>query len=233
SIDAVSDRDVQIEFLSCCAVTMMHLSRLCEELVLWSSKEWSFAEISEECTTGSSIMPQKRNPDIAELVRGKTGRVYGDLVALLTVMKGLPLAYNRDMQEDKAVLFDAADTTADSLRMCALMMDSIRFTKDRFEKELGNDFLLATDLADYLVRKNVPFREAHSIVGTMVSDCIRGARTLADLSGMELRQYSSAFGPDVRKLFQVRTSIATKQSAGSTAPREVRKAIRRWKRLVS
>jgi argininosuccinate lyase len=233
SIDAVSDRDVQIEFLSCCAVTMMHLSRVCEELVLWSSKEWSFAEIGEEFTTGSSIMPQKRNPDIAELVRGKTGRVYGDLVALLTVMKGLPLAYNRDMQEDKVMLFDAADATADSLRMCTLMMESIRFTKERFEQELGEDFLLATELADYLVRKNVPFREAHGIVGTIVSDCIRKGQTLANLSDSELRGYASAFGPDVRKLFQVRASIAAKQSAGSTAPREVRASIRRWKRLVS
>ncbi len=232
SIDAVSDRDVQIEFLSCCAVIMMHLSRLCEELVLWSSKEWNFVEIAEDFTTGSSIMPQKRNPDIAELVRGKTGRVYGDLVALLTVMKGLPLAYNRDMQEDKVMLFDAADVTGDSLRMCALMMGSVRFLKERFEEELGNDFLLATELADYLVRKNVPFREAHSIVGTIVSDCVRSGRALADVSDSELREYTPAFEPDVRELLQIRASIDAKRSAGSTASREVEAAIKRWKRVV-
>ncbi|HUI64624.1 MAG TPA: argininosuccinate lyase, partial [Bacteroidota bacterium] len=156
SIDAVSDRDALIEFVGASAITMMHLSRIAEELVLWSSSEWRFAEIGDAFTTGSSIMPQKRNPDVAELVRGKSGRVYGDLVALLTVMKSLPLAYNRDMQEVKEPLFDAADTLVSSLRVMARMMRTVHFDARRFESELNGDALLATELADYLVRKKVP-----------------------------------------------------------------------------
>jgi argininosuccinate lyase len=232
SIDAVSDRDVQIEFAGCCAVTMMHLSRMCEELVLWSSQEWNFAMLGEEVTTGSSIMPQKKNPDIAELVRGKTGRVYGSLMGLLTVMKGLPLAYNRDMQEDKPLLFDAADTTSDSLQMCALMFSSIAFNTERFAKELDGDFLLATELADYLVRKRMPFREAHGVVGAIVHDCIAGGTSLGDLTGADLLRYSPAFGRDARRLLRARASIEGKRSAGSTAPVEVRKALRRWKKTL-
>ncbi|OLD81850.1 MAG: argininosuccinate lyase, partial [Ignavibacteria bacterium 13_1_40CM_2_61_4] len=167
SIDAVSDRDVQIEFLSGCAITMMHLSRFAEEVIIWSSSEWNFAEIGDSYSTGSSIMPQKKNPDIAELVRGKTGRVYGDLVALLTIMKGLPLAYNRDMQEDKEPLFDAMDTLSGCLYIFAAMLGGMKFKPVKFD-EPGADLILATELADYLGRKGLPFRKAHSIVGQIV-----------------------------------------------------------------
>ncbi len=234
SIDAVSDRDVQIEFVSCCAITMMHLSRMCEELVLWSSQEWNFAILGEEVTTGSSIMPQKKNPDIAELVRGKTGGVYGNLVALLTLMKGLPLAYNRDMQEDKSSVFAAADSTVDSLHMCALMYASITFNEERFTGELDGDFLLATELADYLVRQRVPFREAHGIVGSIVHDCIAAGTSLRDLTDESLARYSPAFRQgDARRLLQARTSIEGKKSEGSTSPGEVRKALRRWKKSIA
>ncbi len=171
SIDAVSDRDALLEFLSACAITMMHLSRLAEDLVLWTSQEWRFAVIGDAFTTGSSIMPQKKNPDMAELIRGKTGRVYGDLMALLTVMKGLPLAYNRDMQEDKEPLFDAAETLERSLHIMAKMFATVKFDRTRFEAELSSDFLLATELADYLGRKGMPFRNAHAVAGSIVREC--------------------------------------------------------------
>ena len=229
SIDAVADRDVQIEFISACSIIMMHLSRLCEELVMWSSKEWDFIEIGDEFTTGSSIMPQKKNPDIAELIRGKTGRVYGSLIALLTTMKGLPLAYNRDMQEDKEPLFDAADTTGDCLELCAMMIKTVEFNANRFEKELNSDFLLATELADYLVRKGKPLREAHSIVGTIVAACSERKIGLNGLSLNEYRKHSKAFQKDVFAVLDVRKSLALKKSAGSTSPKEVARAIKQWK----
>ena len=228
SIDAVSDRDVQIEFIAACTLVMMHLSRLCEDLVLWSSQEWSFAEIGDAFTTGSSIMPQKKNPDMAELVRGKTGRVYGDLMSLLTVMKGLPLAYNRDMQEDKEPLFDAARTVVDSLSICALMIASVKFQKDRFEKEMASDFLLATELADYLVRKGLPFRRAHAIVGDVVRYCVDQHVSLHQLPLVEYGKRSSLFGRDIYAILSPRSSVSSKRSSGSTSPVEVRKAIRAW-----
>lgn len=232
SIDAVSDRDVQIEFLSACAITMMHLSRFAEELVLWSSHEWKFIEIGEAFTTGSSIMPQKKNPDVAELVRGKTGRVYGNLLALLTVMKGLPLAYNRDMQEDKEPLFDSAETVTNSLHLCALMLRSAKFNRERFQKELESDFLLATDLADYLARKGLSFREAHAIVGRIVRSCMQKRVFLKDISLKEFRRHSRHFGDDVYSLFDVQRSISAKKSPGSTSPDEVRKSLRDWKKKL-
>lgn len=233
SIDAVADRDVLIEFLSACAITMMHLSRLAEELVLWSSQEWSFVQIGDAFTTGSSIMPQKKNPDMAELVRGKTGRVYGDLVALLTVMKGLPLAYNRDMQEDKEPLFDAADTTADCLGIMASMMRTVKFRRGRFEKELRGDFLMATELADYLARKGVPFREAHGIVGNVVRECERRRILLTDLSLDVYRSFSPMFDEDLYQHLTPESSIRAKRSAGSTSPREVRRALQLWKKRLA
>jgi argininosuccinate lyase len=232
SIDAVSDRDALIEFVSACSITMMHLSRLAEELVLWSSEEWGFVAIGEEFTTGSSIMPQKRNPDVAELVRGKTGRVYGDLIALLTLMKGLPLSYNRDMQEDKESLFDAATTTERSLRIMARMLATVRVNSARFKGELRGGFLLATELADYLVRKGVPFREAHAAVGSVVGECERRGISLADLPLSEYRKRSRAFGADLYRFLDPAVSVAMKRSAGSTAPRQVAAAIRRWKKRL-
>ena len=233
SIDAVSDRDVLVEFISAAAITMMHASRIAGELVMWTSSEWHFAQIGESFTTGSSIMPQKKNPDMAELIRGKTGRVYGDLMALLTVMKGLPLAYNRDMQEDKEPLFDAADTVTASLDILARMMATVSFDPGRFEDELNGDQVLATELADYLVRKGIPFREAHGIVGDLVARCAEKGCSLGELPLREYTRRSSAFSRDVSSLLDARTSLSMKQSAGSTSPKEVAKALRLWNKRLS
>ena len=232
SIDAVSDRDVQIEFLSACAVTMMHLSRFSEELVLWSSSEWHFADLGDACTTGSSIMPQKKNPDMAELIRGKTGRVYGNLMALLTVMKGLPLAYNRDMQEDKEPLFDSTDTLADCLNICSLMLNGMKINADRFLKDSQADFLLATELADYLVRKGMPFRKAHAVVGAIVSECVEKKISLKELPLRTYQRHSKLFSRDIWKILDLRASLHHKKSPGSTSPGEVKKAIHFWKKAL-
>lgn len=232
SLDAVGDRDVLIECIAACAITMMHLSRLAEELVLWNSAEWHFIAIGEEFTTGSSIMPQKQNPDMAELVRGKTGRVYGDLMALLTVMKGLPLAYNRDMQEDKEPLFDAVDTARASLSIMARMMATVSFDRGRFTEELRNDFLLATELADYLVRKGMPFRKAHGVAGEIVRECVASGLSLSDLPLERYRKFAGEFRADVYGVLDPYSSVARKRSAGSTSPKEVEKALRRWEKKL-
>jgi len=232
SIDAVSDRDYLAEFISCCAITMMHLSRFAEELVLWNSEEWRFAELDDSFTTGSSSMPQKKNPDIAELVRGKTGRVYGDLVNILTVMKGLPLAYNRDMQEDKLPMFDAADTLEGCLNVLAKMLSRIKFKKKRFEDELKEGFSTATEIADYLVRKGIAFREAHRITGKIVRACLDRGVGLASLPLAEFRRYSPAFQSDIFRYLDPQLSIQQKRSSGSTSPEEVEKQIRKCKRKV-
>jgi argininosuccinate lyase len=232
SIDAVSDRDSLLEYIASASITMMHLSRLAEELVLWSSREWNFIEISDAFATGSSIMPQKKNPDMAELIRGKTGRVYGDLMALLTVMKGLPLAYNRDMQEDKEPLFDAAGTLNGSLQIMALLLQATSVREERFEEELRSDFLVATELADYLVRKGLPFRTAHAVVGSIVQYCIQSASTLQSIPLEKYRTFSPLFGEDVMAVIEPRASLNAKKSAGSTSPAEVSKALRRWKKKL-
>ncbi len=229
SIDAVSDRDVLLEVISHCSITMMHLSRFAEEMVLWSSQEFSFAKIDDAYTTGSSIMPQKKNPDIAELVRGKTGRVYGDLMNVLTLMKGLPLAYNRDMQEDKVPLFDAVETTQQCLSIFAQMIDHTEFNRERFEEELKKDFLTATEIADYLVQNGIPFREAHSITGKIVSYCTEKKKSFSELTIDELKKFSFTINKDIYKLFLPHQSIEHKKSAGSTAPSEVKKQIMKWK----
>jgi argininosuccinate lyase len=233
SIDAVGDRDTLVEFVAACAIVMMHLSRLGEELVLWSSQEWRFASIGDAFTTGSSIMPQKKNPDMAELVRGKTGRVYGDLIALLTVMKGLPLAYNRDMQEDKEPLFDAADTVLASLHVMAKMMQTVTFDRKRFEAELAGDPLLATEIADYLVRKGIPFRTAHGIAGQIVRDRTEAGGSLAGMALSDFRRYAKEFERDVLALLSPRASLNAKHSAGSTSPKEVHAALGRWDRRLA
>ena len=233
SIDAVSDRDVLIEFIAHCSIVMMHLSRFTEDLVLWSSQEWHFAEIDDAFTTGSSIMPQKKNPDMAELVRGKTGRVYGNLMTLLTVMKGLPLAYNRDMQEDKEPLFDSARTVVDSLAISSAMLKTVRFESKRFDSELALDSLLATELADYLVRKGMPFRKAHSLVADLVRVCGSKKISLADLALTDYRRHSKLFGNDLYGMLDPRKSLHRKQSAGSTSPKEVRKAMSSWKKKIA
>jgi argininosuccinate lyase len=231
SIDAVSDRDALIEFVAACATIMMHLSRFAEELVLWSSREWRFVTIGEAFTTGSSIMPQKRNPDIAELIRGKTGRVYGDLVALLTVMKGLPLAYNRDMQEDKEPLFDAADTVAACVKMMAAMTATLRFDAKFFFRE-EDDGMYATELADHCVRKGLPFRQAHVIVGDLVRVASERGVRLRDLPRSEYTRRSPVFRGDFSAAFDPRKSVERKRSSGSTSPREVDRQLTHWTRIL-
>ena len=229
SLDAVGSRDVMIELISSCSITMMHLSRLSEELVLWSSQEFSFAVFDDSFSTGSSLMPQKKNPDIAELIRGKVGRVYGSLFGLLTVMKALPLAYNRDMQEDKVHLFEAVDTTKDCLHLTSELLKHTQFNKNRFEKELDGDLLLSTDLVDYLVRKNVPFRKAYNIVGKIVAVCVDQNKKLSYLSIVEYKKISPKFENDIFKLFTAHASVKNKKSQGSTSPQEVKKQLKYWK----
>ena len=197
TMDAVSDRDFAIEFVSCCAMTMMHLSRLCEELILWNSTEFSFIEMDDAFSTGSSIMPQKKNPDIAELIRGKTGRVYGDLFALLTIMKGLPLAYNKDMQEDKPPLFDAGDTLKDCLSILTQVISTMEIKTQNMEKAANSGFMNATDAADYLVKKSLPFRDCHEIIGKMVLYCIKENKNLDDLTLEEFKNFSPLFEADI------------------------------------
>ena len=226
SMDAVSDRDFMIEFLSCASITMMHFSRFSEELVLWSSQEFSFVEISDAFTTGSSIMPQKKNPDIPELVRGKTGRVFGDLLALLTIMKSLPLAYNRDMQEDKPPLFDAVDTLKACIDIYIRMLPHIRVNKDRMENSTLTGFINATDMADYLVTKGMPFREAHSVTGKAVGFALSREKELQDLSLAEMQTFSSLISEDIFTFLQTRQVIDRRISTGGTASESVATQIR-------
>ena len=224
SMDAVADRDYIIEFLSAAALTMTHLSRLCEEIILWSSDEFGFVRVGGDYASGSSIMPQKRNPDIAELVRGKVGRVTGDLVALLTSVKGLPLAYNRDLQEDKEPLFDVADTLLGSLEMMAGMIQTLEFNGDRMRGAAESGFMLATELADYLAAKGVPFREAHGIVNSLVDSALAEGKLLRDLTLDDYRRASERFEQDVLGI-TVESAIAKRDIVGGTAPNRVRDAI--------
>jgi argininosuccinate lyase len=219
-----------IELINGCAIIMMHLSRLCEELVLWSSQEFSFARFDDSFATGSSLMPQKKNPDFAELIRGKVGRVYGALIGILTIMKALPLAYNRDMQEDKIHLFEALDTTKNCLIVASEMLKNTEFKKEGFEKELNGDFSLSTELVDYLVLKHVPFRQAHHIVGNIVASCVEQNKKLNELSLDEYKIISSKFERDVFKLLTSRSSIQNKKTKGSTSPVEVQNQILFWKK---
>lgn len=233
SMDAVADRDVLIEFISACSIIMMHLSRFAEEIVLWSSQEFSFAKIDDSFATGSSLMPQKKNPDIAELIRGKVGRVYGSLFGILTIMKSLPLAYNRDMQEDKVHLLEATETTKECLFMATELLKNTKFNKNRFEKELNGNLLLSTDLVDYLVRKQVPFRKAHHIVGEIVALCVSRNIKLNELSIQEYKQFSVKFDEDIYQLLTAKKSIENKLSQGSTSPIEVNKQIQYWRKKLS
>ncbi len=224
SMDAVADRDYIIEFLSAAALTMTHLSRLAEEIILWSSDEFGFVRVGSDYASGSSIMPQKRNPDIAELVRGKTGRVMGDLVALLTSVKALPLAYNRDLQEDKEPLLDAADTLLGNLEMMAGMVPTLEFNAERMRAAAESGFLLATELADYLAAKGVPFREAHGIVNGLVENAIASGKELRDLTIDDYHRASEHFEQDVLDI-TVETAVAKRDVIGGTAPNRVREAI--------
>lgn len=226
SLDAVSDRDPAVEFTFAAALTQTHLSRLAEELVLWATSEFGFVEFDEAFSTGSSIMPQKRNPDGAELIRGKTGRVIGDLVTLLTVLKGLPLAYNKDLQEDKEALFDAADTLSACLRLLPPMLLSLKWNRARMRQAAVEGYTNATDLADYLVCKGVAFREAHGIVGGLVKLAVERGLGLADLPLADLQAACAAIGPDVYAALTVEACLAAKDVPGGTAPGRVRQALR-------
>jgi argininosuccinate lyase len=225
SIDAVSDRDFVLEFLAAAAILMQHLSRFCEELILWSSQEFAFIELDDAFATGSSIMPQKKNPDVPELIRGKTGRVYGNLVALLTTMKGLPLAYNKDLQEDKEPLFDTVDTIKDCLTIFAPLLATMEVKEENMAQAAAGGFANATDAADYLAKKGLPFREAHRVVGNLVRYCLEEGKGLADLNREEFRRFSSAFGPDIVEVLQTENVVAARTSCGGTAPGQVERAL--------
>lgn len=232
SIDAVSDRDFCAEFVFCCSVLMMHLSRFSEELVLWSAKEFDFVDLGDGFTTGSSIMPQKKNPDMSELTRGKTARIYGNLSALLTLMKGLPLSYNRDMQEDKEPLFDTVDTVKLCLRINIEMLKTIEFKEENMKKALEGGFVTATDVADYLARKGVPFRSAHETVGKIVSYAERDGKELSDLKLSEFRRFSKKIGEDIFDVITFSGSVESRNSFGGTSTANVRKEIAAARRFL-
>lgn len=233
SLDAVSDRDYLIQFLSFASICMMHLSRLSEELILWSTGEFGFIELDDGYSTGSSIMPQKKNPDICELVRGKTGRVYGHLVALLTVMKGLPLAYDKDMQEDKEGVFDAIDTLGFALDIYAGMLGTMTVNGARTRAVLENDFSNATDMADYLAKKGLPFRRAHAVVGNAVAYCIENRKVLLDLTMEEFKKMSPLFETDIYEVLQIENCVKNRDSYGGTGPEQVKRQQREAKKIVS
>jgi argininosuccinate lyase len=225
SMDTSGDRDFALEFVSCCTMIQLHLSRLSEELVLWSSQEFSFVTIADKFCTGSSIMPQKKNPDIPELIRGKSGRVVGSLMSLITLMKGLPLTYNRDLQEDKEPVFDAVDTVSASLAIMAEMLGNLKFNTERMEEATKTGFMTATDLADYLVLHNVAFRDAHGIVGRAVAACIEKGCELTDLSLEEMREFSPSIDEDIFKVLSVEGSVNSRISTGGTASVRVEEAV--------
>mgnify|MGYP005754027821 CR=1 FL=1 len=225
SMDSVSDRDYVIELLSALSTVMMHLSRFSEEIILWNSNEYGFVEIDDAYSTGSSIMPQKKNPDIAELLRGKTGRVYGALMSILTTMKGIPLAYNKDMQEDKELTFDAIDTVKGCLRLFAGMISTMEFHKDVMEASAKNGFTNATDAADYLVNHGVPFRDAHGIVGRLVLLCIEKGISLDELPLEEYQKLSPAFEEDIYKAVSMKTCVEKRETYGAPGPQAMKKVI--------
>lgn len=233
SLDAVSDRDFVLEFLSAASVMMMHLSRLSEELVLWSSVEFSFIELDDGFSTGSSIMPQKKNPDVAELVRGKTGRVYGNLMQLLTVMKSLPLAYNKDMQEDKESLFDTMETVKSTLQIYTDMLLSMKVRTDKMYAATKEGFVNATDVADYLANKGIPFRQCHEIVGRLVLDCIKAGKSIDDLTLAEFQEYSPSFAEDILEVIKVTNCVKVRKSLGGTAPEQVKRFIAKAKKQLA
>jgi argininosuccinate lyase len=231
SIDAVADRDFVVDFVSTAALTMVHVSRLAEELVLWSSAEFAFIRLPDAFATGSSIMPQKKNPDVAELARGRAGRVIGSLVALLTMLKGLPLAYNRDMQEDKPPLFESEDILIASLEVLAAMLPRIEVDAERAQAAAVANYSLATDLADYLVRKGLPFREAHEAVGKLVRHAEQAGAALNDLTLEEFRRFAPLFDDDARAI-DVMTSLRSRDVPGGTAPKQVSAALRKARKHV-
>ncbi|KGG14471.1 MULTISPECIES: argininosuccinate lyase [unclassified Prochlorococcus] len=230
SLDAVSDRDFAVEFTSASSLIMVHLSRLAEEIILWASEEFSFIYLTDRCSTGSSLMPQKKNPDVPELVRGKTGRVFGHLQALLTMIKGLPLAYNKDFQEDKEAIFDTFTTVFDSLKaMSILLEEGLEFSYESLSKAVEADFSNATDVADYLVSKNIPFREAYQIVGNLVKFCIKDKILLKDLTIAQWQEIHPVFDEDIYEKIIPQNVVASRVSEGGTGFERVRQELQKWK----
>ncbi|MEE0776942.1 MAG: argininosuccinate lyase [Bacillota bacterium] len=233
SLDGVSDRDFALEFLAAASTIMMHLSRFSEEIILWSSGEFGFVTLDDGYSTGSSIMPQKKNPDAAELVRGKTGRVYGDLMALLTVMKGIPLAYNKDMQEDKEALFDAVDTVKKCLMIFKPMVATLTINKARMRNDAEGGFINATDAADYLAERGVPFREAHAVVGSLILHCEKEGKALKDLTMEEWKKFSPVFSEDIYEFVKIESSVDRRQVPGGPAPERAKEAIAKAKERLA
>jgi argininosuccinate lyase len=229
SLDAVSDRDFVCEFLFCLSVIGMHLSRLSEDVILWSSSEFGFVEFSEEFSTGSSLMPQKRNPDMAELTRGKTGRLYGNLVSILTTLKALPSSYNRDLQEDKEALFDSVDTVSSALSVFSAMLPKMKVNREKMKEAADDPSLLATDLAEYLVKKGMAFRKAHEIVGRLVAETAGKRASLRAVPLSRLKKLSPIFDSDVAKVFDVRRSLSARRAIGAPSPENVKAQIKRWR----
>jgi len=230
SLDAVSDRDFAIDFVNCCSLAMVHLSRAAEDLILYCSTEFGFVELSDAVSSGSSLMPQKKNPDALELLRGKAGRVFGHQVSLLTVLKGIPLAYNKDLQEDKEAVFDAADTLEISLKAAAVVFDNLKVNEDRTREAATKGYLNATELADYLVKKGTAFREAHETVGKAVLYAIGEGKELNDLTLKEFARFSKKIGEDVFEALSLKSTLASKDAVGSTSPTRVREELREAKR---
>jgi argininosuccinate lyase len=229
SLDAVSDRDFVCEFLFCLAMIGMHLSRLSEDLIVWSTSEFGFIEFSDAFSTGSSLMPQKKNPDMAELTRGKTGRLYGNLISILTTLKGLPSSYNRDLQEDKEALFDSVDTVFAALVLFSAMLPELKINRERMEAVANDPHLLATDLAEYLVKKGLAFRDAHEIVGKLVADAIAKGIKLSALPLAELKKASALFDVDVAEVFDVRRSLGARRGVGAPSSENVASQFKRWR----
>lgn len=233
ALDSVSNRDFILDFLNASNIAMMHLSRFSEELIHWTSYEWKFVKLGDQFTTGSSLMPQKQNPDIPELIRGKTGRVYGNYFALLTIMKSLPLSYNRDLQEDKEGMFDSFKTLSDSLMMMSALVDSIEVKQDRYVDEIDGSFMLATDLADYLVTNGIPFREAHDILGKIVKFATEKDKKLNQISIEEYKTFSNIFEDDVFKYLSADSCLENKKTVGSPNPKMVEEQIKKWQKTLA
>lgn len=233
SMDSVSDRDYIIEYLDALSIIMMHLSRFCEEIICWNSNEYRFVEIDDGFSTGSSIMPQKKNPDIAELVRGKTGRVYGALMGMLTTMKGIPLAYNKDLQEDKEGVFDAIDTVSECLEMFTGMVVTMKFRRDVMEESAKKGFTNATDAADYLVRKGMPFRDAHSVIGRLVLECIDKDKSIEEMSLEELKEISSMFDEDIYEAVSMKTCVERRLTKGAPGHKVMEETVEAYKKYLA
>ena len=230
SVDAVSDRDFACEFLFCLATIGMHLSRLSEDLIIWNTSEFGFVEFSDEFATGSSLMPQKKNPDMAELTRGKIGRLYGNLISILTTLKGLPSSYNRDLQEDKEGVFDSVDTISGALDVFAAMLPKLKINRERMKAAATDPNLLATDIAEYLVKKGIPFRKAHALVGKLVAEAARKGKKLTEMPRTALKKLSPQLDVDLAKTFSVRRSLAARSAIGAPSPKNIQTQIKRWRK---